>query len=402
MLKLGSCEVAILEPSGESSRTAPRRRLRGALFLVAAVTASACGDDASSSGGSGAGAAGAGGTGAAAGEGPGAGGAAGDSSGGTGGGEAGAGGALGGGGGGACAPTYAVAEPPALLSETGLYEGGQIAAVVRDFQPQFPLWSDAAEKERWVYLPECSTIDTTDMDTWEVPVGTRFWKQFSKDGQKVETRYYIRTGPGKFDYEFATYHWATQDEAVRVSNGLPDVNGTMHDIPAVTSCSICHRSSWRVLGFSAIQLSHELPGETMASLSQEGRLSTPLPDGVPVPGDDTAQAALGYLHSNCGNCHNENGAGNVVMELRLLADDVTVEDTGTWLTAVGQPTTMYMCGGQPCSRIAPGDALNSAIVQRMTDPNMTEVAPNVTMPPLAVETMDVSGVATVSAWIDSL
>jgi hypothetical protein len=309
---------------------------------------------------------------------------------------------MGDGGSGACVPTYPVADPPDLLSETGLYEGGQIAGVVSDFQPQFPLWSDAAEKERWVYLPECSTIDTTDMDTWEVPVGTRFWKQFSKDGQKVETRYYIRTGPGKFDYEFATYHWATQDEAVRVSNGLPDVNGTMHDIPAITSCSICHRSSWRVLGFSAVQLSHELPGETMATLSQEGLLSTPLPAGVQVPGDDAARAALGYLHSNCGNCHNENGAGNVVMDLRLLAEDATVEETGTWLTAVGQPTTMYMCGGQPCSRIAPGDAVNSAIIQRMTDPNMTEVAPNVTMPPLAVETMDVTGVATVSAWIDSL
>jgi hypothetical protein len=38
----------------------------------------------------------------------------------------------------------------------------------------------------------------------------------------------------------------------------------------------------------------------------------------------------------------------------------------------------------------------------MTDPNMTEVAPNVTMPPLAVETMDTVGVETLSTWIDSL
>jgi hypothetical protein len=378
------------------------RRLRAAVWVSIAMMASACGDDSPASGGAGAGASGAGGSGASAGEGPGAGGTAGAPTGGAGGlgGEAGAGGAVSDGGSGGCAPTYPVADPPDLLSETGLYEGGQIAPVVRDFQPQFPLWSDAADKERWVYLPECSTIDTTDMDTWEVPVGTRFWKQFSKDGQKVETRYYIRTGPGKFDYEFATYHWASQDEAVRVSNGLQDVNGTIHDIPAVTQCSICHRSSWRVLGFSALQLSHDLPGETMASLSQEGLLSTPLPGGIQVPGDPAAQAALGYLHSNCGNCHNENGAGNVVMELRLLAEDTTVEETGTWLTAVGQAGTSSTCDGS--NRIAPGDAASSCIVQRMTDPNMTEVAPNVTMPPLAVETMDVTGVATVSAWIDAL
>lgn len=314
-----------------------------------------------------------------------------------------AGGAGGEGGSGGCTPTFAPADPPGLLSQTGLYDGnGDIASIVRPYTPQFALWSDGAEKSRWAYIPECSQIDTTDMDVWEVPVGTRLWKQFSRDGNKVETRYIIRTGPGDFDFKFATYHWTTQTDAVMVNNGVLDANGTTHDIPAVSSCSICHRKSWRVLGFSALQLSHSLEGETIASLSAEGLLTVPLPGGLAMPGPSEGHGALGYLHANCSNCHNENGVGNIDMDLKIREGQTALEDTGAFQTAINVSTTMYQCNGSPCDRIEPGNASASAIIHRTTDPNGTPVAPNVTMPPLAVETMDVTGVATLTAWINSL
>jgi len=78
---------------------------------------------------------------------------------------------------------------PPLLSETGLYaRNGQIAARNLIFVPAVPLWSDGAAKSRWVYLPEAAKIDVSDIDSWQFPVGTIFWKEFAWAGRRVETR----------------------------------------------------------------------------------------------------------------------------------------------------------------------------------------------------------------------
>ena len=53
------------------------------------------------------------------------------------------------------------------LSETGLFADiatKTIACDVLPFEPEFKLWSDAAEKKRWVRLPPGTSIDTTDPD----------------------------------------------------------------------------------------------------------------------------------------------------------------------------------------------------------------------------------------------
>ena len=73
------------------------------------------------------------------------------------------------------------------------------------FTPQFELWSDQADKSRWVYVPECDAIDTSDMDDWSLPVGTRLWKEFVVDGKRVETRLLERIGAGPHDFVFAAY-----------------------------------------------------------------------------------------------------------------------------------------------------------------------------------------------------
>ena len=55
-----------------------------------------------------------------------------------------------------------------------------------------------------------------------------------------------------------------------------------------------------------------------------------------IPGDAVAQAALGYLHANCGNCHNasEDRVPQVDLNLWLDVGVTSVEETGAWLTAV--------------------------------------------------------------------
>ena len=69
---------------------------------------------------------------------------------------------------GACAPvTVRAADVPALpqhLRDTGLYAEGVLA-----FSPQYPLWSDGAVKNRWIYLPPGTSIDATQPDAWEFP-----------------------------------------------------------------------------------------------------------------------------------------------------------------------------------------------------------------------------------------
>ena len=96
-------------------------------------------------------------------------------------------------------PAALTASPlPEHLRDTGLYargRGEQIAADVLPFSPQYPLWSDGAEKRRWIRLPPGTRIDAHDADRWVFPVGTRLWKEFSL-GRRLETRMLERTRSG--------------------------------------------------------------------------------------------------------------------------------------------------------------------------------------------------------------
>ena len=77
------------------------------------------------------------------------------------------------------------------LAQTGLYpssSGLGVSDVARAFAPAFALWSDGANKSRWIELPEGERIDTRDMDRWLFPVGTRVWKEFALGGVRLETR----------------------------------------------------------------------------------------------------------------------------------------------------------------------------------------------------------------------
>src|SRR5947209_7643500 len=85
---------------------------------------------------------------------------------------------------------HAANRPPVHLRETGLYAPGSSERIATDalpFSPQYPLWSDGAEKRRWIRLPRGTQIDARDPDHWVFPVGTRIWKEFSL-GRRLETR----------------------------------------------------------------------------------------------------------------------------------------------------------------------------------------------------------------------
>jgi cytochrome c553 len=280
-------------------------------------------------------------------------------------------------------------ELPMLLSQTGLYT--DIAAKTLDpssrlFAPRHELWSDAAQKTRWIQLPDGGVIDSSDMDHWAFPVGTKLFKEFAKDGKRLETRLVWRvadTGDRERDTLFGAYLWNdSETEATFARDGGENLRGTQHDAPSADTCWKCHIGEpGRALGISAIQLGDTLP------------LSVP-PSGTPAAPND----AMGYLHANCGHCHNPNGSAwsTSSMVLRLAVTDTDAASTQLYQTTVGVPLQQWLNHGY-ADRIVAGDADTSAIHYRMT-----QRTANMQMPPIATEVPDTEGTELVRLWIDSL
>lgn len=311
---------------------------------------------------------------------------------------------------------------PSCNGPPGLYEEGScevLAEGVVAFHPRFPLWSDAAEKERFIYLPPGGTIVTDDPDNWAFPVGTRVYKTFSHDGVRLETRLLEKTatGVGVGVWSMRAYAWnAAQDSVTDVTNeGLAlreNVLGTQHDIPSGEQCQECHSASQDVLnGFSAIQLNHADGGVSLAwLLSNYPTSAAVVPADSDVPGDAVAQAALGYLHANCGHCHREtpmagcdlatmnccnNAACSTGLHLSLRVADTSVETTTAHATAVGQ-RSFFFVADSPC-RIEPADPDHSVAFHRMNNRGGA-----VQMPPLGTEIVDPAGISALRAWISAL
>ncbi|HWP05206.1 MAG TPA: hypothetical protein VNN72_05665 [Polyangiaceae bacterium] len=295
-----------------------------------------------------------------------------------------------------------MAEPtfPKLLSETGLYsnlEDETLADGVLEYHPSYELWSDGATKRRWVKLPVGATIDTTDMDFWVYPEGTKLFKEFTVGATRVETRMLHKQKGG---WAMVAYLWNDdQTDATAAPMGKSNASGTLRDVPSRATCNTCHAKMQDiVLGFTALQLSHGGSGVTLDSLASDGALSSPPADALVVPGDDTAQAALGYLHANCGICHNEHSFVSAAVDVKfwLTADHLgSVTETPTYTTAVGKDPLLGLPGAD--SIIAPGEPDKSSVVLRMQLRGDEDQ-----MPPIASEEVDTTGVDAVSAWIDDL
>ncbi|HVJ21855.1 MAG TPA: hypothetical protein VM686_40905 [Polyangiaceae bacterium] len=284
---------------------------------------------------------------------------------------------------------------PFFLSQTMLYQDIGSKTLAPDavpFAPRYVLWSDGAEKERWLVLPPGGVIDSSDMDHWVFPVGTMLFKQFSLDGRRLETRLIQRTGTGRFDYWMGAFVWDEDEtDAMFTPDGQADVLGSEHDAPKVKQCGTCHNGEpGRILGFSALQVEGD-------SVLGEQAFSD-VPAQYEPPGDEVAAEALGYLHVNCGNCHNQNGSSwpDTDMVLRLGVDEVEVADSELYRTTVDQVMTSFDGEGLEL-RIAPGDPDRSGVLYRMSRRD-----PDDGMPPIASEIVHDEGALAVRAWIEQL
>lgn len=307
-----------------------------------------------------------------------------------------------------CSPSFReCAEPdpqvrdilPERLSETGLFRNmstEELEADVHPFRPRFELWSDGATKRRWIHLPAGSRIDTSDPDDWHFPVGTKLWKEFTRDGVRVETRVLVKRGPDIGDWTMVAYVWRGGD-AWATPDGQDDVRGTLHDVPSAAQCAGCHRGTRSgVLGFSAVQLPAVGAGDRLGidSLRRAGLLTHPLPLDNDVPGNATTRAALGYLHANCSHCHNSerppregprcfDPESSLDFMLRLR-DLNRVESTAAYRTGIGEV-------------IRPGNPAESSLIIRVRSRD-----PWWGMPALGTEEIDRRGNQILERWIHRL
>ncbi|MDX2087987.1 MAG: hypothetical protein SFX73_09060 [Kofleriaceae bacterium] len=301
---------------------------------------------------------------------------------------------------------------PDTLAGTGLCSDGPCANVAAEatlYAPQFELYSDTATKRRWICLPPGTNIDTSNMEYWKFPVGTRVWKEFTRDGTRVETRFITKVmeddlAPGS--WLFAAYEWNSAQDAATLANptaGVQNANGTQHDIPSRSQCRRCHEGlPSRVLGFGAMSLDYAAPDGTMDldDAIAANMLSTAPSGTTPrfaLPGQDLDHRALGYLHANCGHCHNPESAthDSTPLALRLETTKLTtLQATPTYATTYDVNGTRNGLTGKI---VDPANTDNSVLLVRL---RATQSPPR--MPEIGIEMQDTAADTLLESWIDSL
>jgi hypothetical protein len=307
---------------------------------------------------------------------------------------------------------------PSDLRCTGLYadwDAKRPASSARSYTPGAALWSDGADKLRFIRLPEGKKIDANDPDVWVFPVGTKAWKEFSVHGRRVETRFFEKVRDDK--WVRATYVWSDDGKtAKREDHGVTlDLDGTSYAVPSTEQCDTCHKGRIdNLLGFEAITLGSApaSSGVSLAILNDEQRIDPPLtPESVRIPDDGSGKSAsaLAWMHVNCGvSCHNESpnaeGIGSDlflrvnVKQLREMAGhdgDGSLAGLDPVKTTLGVKTKTPKWIDE--TRIVPGDPNASLLVRLLETRERGEQ-----MPPIATKVADNEGATLVRDWIGSL
>jgi uncharacterized repeat protein (TIGR03806 family) len=281
---------------------------------------------------------------------------------------------------------------PPKLSDFGFFANGRPAARVQPYTLNTPLFSDYAEKERFIYVPASKTIAYRGPALLEFPVGSALIKTFGYPGRKLETRVLMRRASG---WVALPYVWNGDDaELRRGGTRIPvEVHGQTisYAVPNQNQCKECHQLGGAIepIGPKARNLSQALLTDLVkAGLLDRAPAATKLPqwDDPKAPVADRARA---YLDVNCGHCHNRAGsASNSGLYLTWEEGDPVARGIGKTPVAAGRGS-----GGLEVA-IAPRRPDLSILLYRMKS---TE--PGVAMPELGRSMVHKEGVALVRAYI---
>jgi hypothetical protein len=300
---------------------------------------------------------------------------------------------------------------PTDLRCTGLYgnwEKRSPACGVTAYRPAYELWSDGAQKQRWVALPEGAKIDASRPEAFSYPVGTQFWKEFriSVKGElrPAETRLLRKSDKG---WLYTSYVWDEKGErAVQTNDGAKDLFGSDHVVPTLEQCRQCHagREDF-VLGWDPIMLGTGATGAQYEKLIESGVLEHASGPAPKIPGVEHDVAALGYLHANCGiSCHNPRGdAKDTGLFMRLDTDKL-----GDLYATPTLATGLYKQPWENAkiqSLVPPADMPFADIYFTRPDASLVLVrmqtrGSEAQMPPIGTRRVDEAGVAIVRKLIE--
>jgi uncharacterized repeat protein (TIGR03806 family) len=306
---------------------------------------------------------------------------------------------------------------PGLLSATGLFRSlAELtpAPGLVPYEVNAPLWSDGADKRRWIAVPEGERLRFRQRGEWGFPPGTVFVKHFELPRNKgkvrrLETRLLV-TGEAGTGYG-VNYRWRPDgSDADLLPDGLTETldakTGRTWTYPGRGDCLVCHNSAAGfVLGVSTRQLNRSLryPGgisdNQLRAWGHAGLLE-PAPTEADVPSYPrleavgNARASLetrvrSYLDANCAFCHRPGGSP--------VEFDARFETPLARQKLLAAPLTAADLGLPDMRLVAPGEPGRSMLYVRMK--RRRDVF---NMPPLASALADDEALAAVAAWIRGL
>ncbi|UAB79440.1 hypothetical protein INR77_07190 [Erythrobacter sp. SCSIO 43205] len=309
-----------------------------------------------------------------------------------------------------------VREMPRTLAEYGFFLDAAARSPAPGLIPyelNTPLWSDGADKLRYIYLPEGEMLDTDgDLDNpglLQFPVGSAIIKTFAFGERYVETRVLVHRADG---WVALPYRWnQEQTEArlalagARIPITTPSGEEISYRIPNKNQCKSCHSKDGEIvpIGPKVRNLSFRwltrmaLDGHIKNILVKDP-IEGPLPVGgsrMPEWNDEDASTevlARAYLDVNCAHCHQPGGgASNSGLDLRW-------EQSDRFAIGVNKPPVAAGRGaGGLLVSIEPGAPERSILVHRMDSND-----PGVAMPELGRSTIDRKAVALMRKWISEM
>ncbi len=334
---------------------------------------------------------------------------------------------------------------PRKLSETGLFASTKEHIPAKGLIPysvNAGLWSDGAEKERFIALPGDAQIEFDAVTYpqpapgaepgWRFPHDTVLVKTFLLDMEvgnpqsrrRLETRIlHHKHMPGTDEYGAQfwrgyTYLWNDEqtDAELLAAEGLdrtyeivdPKAEGGKRALtwrfPSRAECTLCHTMSAKyALGVNTLQMNkdHDYGGviaNQLATLEHLGVFTEPLPKrpkDLPRVVDyaDESQElnlrARSYLHANCSHCHRKWGGGNA--EFQLLAS-LPLAETGT----IGVRPGQGLFDLADPRILVPGETDRSMTLFRMKRLGLGR------MPHIASNVVDEDAVKLIDEWIRQL
>ena len=297
---------------------------------------------------------------------------------------------------------------PTLLSQTGCVAANatQPAPGMIPYATNASFWSDGADKQRWLAVPDGTSITPQTPGRWTPPSGTVLMKNFKLGSQLVETRLLMRHPDGV--WAGYTYEWnAAQTDATRVVGGKTKAIGSQTWIyPSESDCLECHTQvAGRTLGLETAQLNGNLTypqtnrtANQITTLNAIGLLSPMIADALaslpayvdPHGATGTLdQRARSFLHANCSQCHQPGGPTPVALDLRF---STPLAQTG----ACDVVPTSDDLGYANARLIAPGAPDSSVLLGRVNRRD------TLGMPPLGSNLVDTASVTVLRQWIAGL